>query len=71
MPYLHLYFCQRKKYAMAKNNDDKKGRPIQKNPEPGALEKEIDELIQREKAKRRIVSKLVHQSNSRNKKSDN
>jgi hypothetical protein len=57
---------------MANNNGiDKKGRPIQKNPEPGTLEKEIDEIIEREKAKRRIVSKLVQTSQAHNDKPEN
>jgi hypothetical protein len=69
--YLRLYFWQRNNDAMAKNNDDNKGRPIQKNPEPDALEKEIEDMIEREKTKRRIVGKLLNQTNQKNKKSDN
>ena len=45
-----------------KNNRIKKGKQLQEQPEEKTLEKEIDELIEREKAKRKIVSKLVHPS---------
>ncbi len=54
---------------MAKNNDDNKGRPIQKNPEPGSLEKEIENLIGMEKTKRRIVGKLFSQHTTPSNKS--
>lgn len=66
---LCLYFWQRNNDAMVKNNDDNKGRPIQKNPEPGSLEKEIEDMIEREKTKRRIVGKLFSQHTTPSNKS--
>jgi hypothetical protein len=45
-----------------KNNHIKKGKPPQENPEEDSLEREIDDIIDREKTKRRIVSKLLKQS---------
>jgi len=47
---------------MVKNNSIKKNKPLQEKPEEHSLEKEIEEIIDREKTKRRIVSKLLKQS---------
>jgi hypothetical protein len=54
-----------------KNNCIKKGKPLIGCHEGNVLEKEIEELIDREKTKGRIVSKLLNQANAKNKKSDN
>jgi hypothetical protein len=56
---------------MRKKNDRMKETPLQEKPEENPLEKEIEDLIDREKTKRTIVSKLLHQTNAKNKKSDN
>jgi len=56
---------------MTKKNDSKKGTPLQDKPEENPLEKEIEDLIDREKTRRTIVSKLLGKSNSKIKKSDN
>jgi hypothetical protein len=47
---------------MTKKNDSKKGKPLQEKPEASSLEKEIEEMIDREKTKGRIVSKLLNQA---------
>ncbi len=44
---------------MAKETHIKKGMTVQENPEANIIEKEIENLIDREKTKRRIVSKLL------------
>lgn len=44
-----------------KNNRDKKTKALQKKPEKDALEKEIEDLIDREKTKNRVLSKLLNQ----------
>ncbi|MCF8365974.1 MAG: hypothetical protein K9H16_09335 [Bacteroidales bacterium] len=51
---------------MMKKNDSKKETPLKENPAENPLEKEIDDLIDREKTKRAIVSKLLHQTNAKN-----
>jgi len=47
---------------MAKNNSIKKNKVLQEEPKENSLEKEIENMIDREKTKRRIVSKLLHQT---------
>lgn len=42
---------------------------VQENPEANIIEKEIENLINREKTKRRIVSKLLSQTDLKNRKS--
>jgi len=44
---------------MTKKNDRMKETPLQEKPEANPLEKEIEEMIDREKTKRRIVGKLL------------
>jgi hypothetical protein len=56
---------------MRKKEDNKKETPLQENPEANPLEKEIDDLINREKTRRNIVSKLLGKSSSKIKKSEN
>lgn len=55
---------------MAKKNDRMKETPLQEKPEENPLEKEIENLINREKTRRNIVSKLLGKSNSKIKKSE-
>ncbi len=45
-----------------KNTPNKKVKPPQEIPEEVSLEKEIEDLIDREKTKNRIVSKLLNQT---------
>lgn len=47
---------------MAKNNLSKNNKAFQEKPEENSLEKEIEDMIDREKTKRRIVDKLLKQS---------
>ncbi len=54
-----------------KNTPNKKAKALQGKPEEKSLEKEIENLIDREKTKNRIVSKLLYQTNSKKRKSDN
>lgn len=56
---------------MTKKKNSKKETPLQEKPEENPLEKEIENLISREKTKRTIVGKLLHQTNAKNRKSDN
>ncbi|MBN2747061.1 MAG: hypothetical protein JXR34_10075 [Bacteroidales bacterium] len=44
---------------MARNFDTKKIKSIYQKPESGSLEREMEDMIAREKAKIRIVNKLV------------
>jgi len=61
-----LFYRRKKKmYVMVKNNSIKKGKAPPGKPEEDSLEKEIDDIIDREKTKRRIVSKLLKQTNSK------
>jgi len=53
-----------------KKNYNKKSKPLQEKSEKNSLVKEIDELIDREKTKSRIVSKLLNQTTQSNGKSD-
>ncbi len=55
---------------MVKKNSIKKDKPLQEKPEENALEKEIEDLIDREKTKGKIVSKLLNQTTQSNVKSD-
>lgn len=48
-----------------KNSHSKKSKPHQGKPVERSLEKEIEDLIDREKTKNRIVSKLLNQTNSK------
>jgi len=52
---------------MAKNNSIKKNKVLQEEPKENSLEKEIENMIDREKTKRRIVSKLLKQSMNKGK----
>ena len=45
---------------MEKINQNKHSKKSQEKPEADALEKEIDELIDREKTKSKIVNKLLN-----------
>jgi hypothetical protein len=45
-----------------KTNPIKKGKLPQEKPEKNSLEKEIEEMIDREKTKGKIVSKLFNQT---------
>lgn len=56
---------------MTKKHGTKNNRPHQEKSEPDALEKEIEDMIEREKTKQNIVSKLLGKPNSKTKKSDN
>jgi len=56
---------------MTKKNGSEKDEPIREKPEASSLEKEIEDLISREKTRRTIVSKLLGKSNSKIKKSEN
>ena len=47
---------------MEKNYSGKKGKQPPEKPEADALEKEIDELIDREKTRGKIVGKLLNQT---------
>ena len=53
-----------------KKNYNKKSKPLQDKSEKNSLVKEIDELIDREKTKSSIVSKLLNQTTPSNVKSD-
>jgi len=53
-----------------KKNCIKKSKPLQEKSEKNSLVKEIDELIDREKTKSSIVSKLLNQTTPSNVKSD-
>jgi hypothetical protein len=53
-----------------KKNCVKKSKPLQDKSEKNSLVKEIDELIEREKTKSRIVSKLLKRTTQTNIKSD-
>jgi ribosomal protein L13 len=64
-------FAGEKNNAMTKKYGSKKDTPIQENPEENTLEKEIEDMISKEKTRRTIVSKLLGKSNSKNKKSEN
>jgi hypothetical protein len=57
--------------VMMKNIRSKKGKPPLEKPEEKTLEIEIEELIDREKTKSRIVSKLLNQTIPPTVKSDN
>ena len=48
-----------------------KDTPPQEKSEEKSLEKEIEDLIDREKTKRRIVSKLLNQWDSKKKRDSN
>jgi len=50
---------------MTKKNGSKPDTPLQEKSEPDALEKEIEDLIDREKTKNRIVGKLLNQRDSK------
>jgi hypothetical protein len=52
-----------------KKNCIKKSKPLQDKSEKNSLVKEIDELIERENAKGRIVNKLLSQMVTTNSKS--
>jgi len=54
-----------------KNKSIKKGKPLQEQPEVEILEKEIEDMIDREKTKGRIVSKLLNHTNLTIIKTDN
>jgi len=54
---------------MAKNTQIKKGKPVQVKPDANIIEKEIEDLIDREKTKRRIVTKLLNQTDLKNRNS--
>jgi len=54
-----------------KKNCIKKSKPLQEKSEKNSLVKEIDEMIEREKTKSRIVSKLLNQTTPSNVKSNN
>ena len=54
-----------------KNKSIKKGKPLQEQPEVEILEKEIEDMIDREKTKSRIVSKLLNQTTTSIVKSNN
>ena len=56
---------------MEKNYSCKKGKQPPEKPEADALEKEIDELIDREKTRGKIVGKLINQMVPHTVKSDN
>jgi hypothetical protein len=43
-----------------KNKCNKKGKKSQEKPEENTLEKEIDEMIVREKTKSKIISAMLH-----------
>jgi hypothetical protein len=45
-----------------KNNHNKKGLLVPEKTEENSLEKEIEEMIDREKTKGKIVSKLLNHS---------
>jgi len=53
-----------------KNTRIKKGKPLQEKPEEEILEKEIEDMIDREKTKSRIVSKLLNHTSPQILKSD-
>ena len=53
-----------------KNKSIKKGKPLQEQPEVEILEKEIEDMIDREKTKGRIVSKLLNHTSPQTVKSD-
>jgi hypothetical protein len=44
---------------MMKNKAINQGKPLQEKPVPDSLEMEIEDLIEREKTRRRIVDKLI------------
>lgn len=44
------------------NNTIIKGKPSQEKPEADALEKEFEEMIDREKTKSKFVNKLLNQT---------
>lgn len=54
---------------MSKDTHEKKGIAIQEKPDANFIEKEIEALIDREKTKRRIVSKLLSHIDLKNRKS--
>lgn len=54
---------------MARETQIKKGRPVQEKPELNIIEKEIEDLIDKEKTKRRIVTKLLNQTDLKNRNS--
>ena len=56
---------------MVKKNCLKKRKPSPKKPEANTLEKEIEEIIDREKTKSSIVSKLLSQTISPTVKTNN
>lgn len=56
---------------MRKKNGSMKDTPPQEKSEEKSLEKEIEDLIDREKTKRRIVSKLLNQTIPPSKKLNN
>lgn len=56
---------------MAKKNGIKNSKPLQKKTEVNSLEKEIEDLIDREKTKSLIVGKLLSQTKPSNSKSGN
>ncbi len=57
--------------TMTTKNDIKKDKPLLQKPEETPLEKEIENLIDRGKTRRTIVSQMLGKSNSNIKKSDN
>lgn len=59
------------KKGMEKNNSVKKGKPPPEKPDGNTLEKEIDEMIDREKTRGKIVGKLLYQVVLPIEKSDN
>ena len=48
--------------TMTTKNDIKKDKPLLQKPEETPLEKEIENLIIREKTRRTIVSKMLNQN---------
>lgn len=54
---------------MARETHIKKGRSVKEKPEANIIEKEIENLIDREKTKRRIVTKLLNQTDLKNRNS--
>jgi hypothetical protein len=57
-----VYILSPCKTFAVKNNHIKKNNPLQKKPIENPLEKEIEEMIDREKTKGKIVSRLLNQT---------
>jgi len=55
-------FVLSQKIVKMKSNFMKNGKPPPEKPERNALEKEMDEMIDREKTKGKIVNKLLNQT---------